>query len=146
MSDIDLDFGDITIKQLRQRWLKAFGNRKAMPFAQLPADCSSYGMSLPTGGLGQVVDGGPLSALQQTNDLAELAACQSTGLRGGGWRFLRVCHGSGLLCDKAPACQAPSPRKAPGQPAGLAQSAQGNGCFLCGRSPVSVLENLHLLH
>lgn len=26
MSNIDLDFGDLTIKELRQRWMKAFGN------------------------------------------------------------------------------------------------------------------------
>src|SRR5690606_10717413 len=112
-----------------------------MPFAQLPADCSSYGMCLPAGGLGEVVDGRALGALQQTDDLVELAARQSFGLCGRVFgRYLLGCHGSGLLCDEAPANQAPSPRKAPGQPAGLAQSAHAHGCFLCGGSPVDAAE------
>ena len=42
MSNIDLDFGDLTIKELRQRWMKAFGKP---PPARASRDLLELGIS-----------------------------------------------------------------------------------------------------
>lgn len=42
MSDSDLDFGDLAMKELRQRWLKAFGNP---PSARASRDLLELGIS-----------------------------------------------------------------------------------------------------